>query len=101
MRKLRETLGITQKELAERSELSVDLVGKMVHGTTSPTVASLAQVARGLGVEMRNLLDLCEEDTLSEDPMTALGEVSRYLRDRNTDDVRFALSMIRQILERR
>ena len=100
VRQLRKAQGMTQEEFSQRSGLSVDYIGKIERGTTSPTVESLEQVARGLGVKIRTLFDLYEEDAQSQDSTTALVEISRYLRDKSIDDVKFALSIIRQILER-
>jgi XRE family transcriptional regulator, regulator of sulfur utilization len=100
VRHLRKTQGMTQEELAEKSGLSVDYIGKIERGTTSPTVESMEQVARGLGVRIANLFDLWEEDSQSQDSVSDLVRISRYLQNKSPDDVEFALSIIRQILDR-
>ena len=100
VRHLRKTQGMTQEELAEKSGLSVDHIGKIERGITSPTVESLEQVARGLEVRIANLFDLWEEDSQSQDSVSDLVRISRYLQNKSPDDVKFALSIIRQILDR-
>jgi len=99
-RSLRQDQGLTQEEVAERSGLSVDYVEKIERGTTSPTVETVRQLAQGLGVRISTLFDLYEEDLSPEDSQTALVELTRYLRSKSVKDVRFAYSIIRQILER-
>ena len=57
LRHLRQTTGITQHDLAREAGLSVDHIGKIERGTTSPTVEALARIAGGLGVSVKSLLD--------------------------------------------
>ena len=54
---MRQTKGITQHDLAQEAGLSVDHIGKIERGTTSPTVEALARIAGGLGVSVKSLLD--------------------------------------------
>lgn len=54
---MRQTKGITQHDLAQAAGLSVDHIGKIERGTTSPTVEALARIAGGLGVSVKSLLD--------------------------------------------
>jgi transcriptional regulator with XRE-family HTH domain len=98
VRHLRQTKGITQHDLAQKSGLSVDHIGKIERGTTSPTVDALDRISGGLGVSLKSLLDLHHSG--DKDDTTALSEVTPYLRQKNTADVTFALGIIRQILDR-
>ncbi|HIM57374.1 MAG TPA: XRE family transcriptional regulator [Candidatus Latescibacteria bacterium] len=54
VRHLRQTKGITQHDLAQEAGLSVDHIGKIERGTTSPTVEALARIAGGLGVSVKS-----------------------------------------------
>ena len=98
VRHLRQTQGMTQQELAEKADLSVDHVGKIERGITSPTVEALEQIAQGLAVNLQSLLDL--QPNKSEGDATALVEITRYLRQKSPADVTFSFSIIRQILDR-
>lgn len=91
---------MTQQQLAEKAGLSIDHVGKIERGTTSPTVEALAKVADALGVDIKTLFDLDEKITSEKEASTALVEFNRYLRQKRAEDVEFALSIIRQILDR-
>lgn len=48
--KRRKTLGISQKELAELSNLSLHALSNLEHGKGNPTLESLLKVADTLGV---------------------------------------------------
>ena len=99
VRRLRESQEMTQLHLSYEAGLSVDHVGKVERGSTSPTVAALARIARGLGVPVVRLLDLHDEGSPNQQP-DPLVELMDYLRQRSTEDAAFALATIRQILER-
>lgn len=56
VRTLREQRGISQQRLAELSDISVDAVGKVERGVYSPTLDTLASLARGLDVSLAELV---------------------------------------------
>ena len=97
VRRLRKAQGMkTQRHLAFEAGLSVDCVGKIERGSTSPTVATLARIAGGLGVPVARLLDLYDEDSLEPAPCK---EIVHYLRQKGPEDSASALAVIRQILD--
>ena len=57
IRSLRETKDLSQQKLAESASISVSHVSDLENGNTNPTVATLACVARALGVQVRDLFD--------------------------------------------
>lgn len=77
MRRLRERMGLTQKELAESVEVSHALVGQIENGRLTPSVATLSKLATALGVSPCYFL-IEEEDvpwksaSLDESVMRAL-----------------------------
>ena len=46
---------LTQEQLAEKTDYSVDFIGLVERGVNAPTVARLADIARVLGVELWRL----------------------------------------------
>lgn len=52
----RRRAGLTQEELAEKTEYSVDFIGLVERGINAPTVARLADIADTVGVEVWELL---------------------------------------------
>lgn len=58
IRELRAELLLTQRELADRAGVSVDLIRKLEHGTRqTASIASLQAIARALDVDIAQLLD--------------------------------------------
>lgn len=56
MRRLREAKGMTQEELAERSDVSATYVGFVERGDNVPTLTIIIQIANALGVRPSDLL---------------------------------------------
>lgn len=86
VRRLRERVGLTQKELAELVEVSHTLVGQIENGRLQPSVATLTRLAIALGVSPCYFLieeeDVPRRRTPLDDAMTrALGyqEVRDFL----------------------
>lgn len=55
IRSLRRLRGLTQEQLAERSELSVDAVRRIERAAFSPTVRTLERIAAGLDTSVPDL----------------------------------------------
>ena len=53
---LRQELGLTQEELCERAEISVDAVNRIENGTRVPTIDTLEKIAVALGSSVSDLL---------------------------------------------
>lgn len=60
VRALREGLGISLRDLAERSGVSAPMLSQVERGTTSPTLAVAQKIASGLGLTLSQLLRLDE-----------------------------------------
>lgn len=56
IRAARKAKQLTLEELAERAHLSPQHLLDIEHGRTNVTLASLAGIARGLGVQLRDLV---------------------------------------------
>jgi XRE family transcriptional regulator, regulator of sulfur utilization len=56
VRRLRESRGLTQEELAERAEVSATYIGFVERGDNVPTLTIILQIAAGLGVRPSDLL---------------------------------------------
>lgn len=53
----RRQANLTQEQLAEKTEYSVDFIGLVERGVNAPTVARLADIAAVLGVELWQFFD--------------------------------------------
>jgi transcriptional regulator with XRE-family HTH domain len=56
IRELRKERGMSQTELAEKSDVSLITISRIERGERDPHVMTLARIARGLGVQPFELL---------------------------------------------
>jgi transcriptional regulator with XRE-family HTH domain len=61
MRALRESMGLSLRDLAERSGVSAPMLSQVERGETSPTLAVAAKIAAGLELSLSQLLRLDEQ----------------------------------------
>jgi transcriptional regulator with XRE-family HTH domain len=54
---LRRQAGLTQEQLAEATEISVDFISLVERGINSPSFDNLEKLAKALGVSIRDLFD--------------------------------------------
>jgi transcriptional regulator with XRE-family HTH domain len=62
VRALREGMGLSLRDLAERSEVSAPMLSQVERGETSPTLAVAARIAAGLDLSLSQLLRLDEAE---------------------------------------
>jgi XRE family transcriptional regulator, regulator of sulfur utilization len=60
IRALRESMGLSLRDLAERSGVSAPMLSQVERGETSPTIAVAAKIAAGLDLTLSQLLRLDE-----------------------------------------
>lgn len=64
IRALRESRGLSLRALAERCELSINAIARIERGENSPTVATLHQLASGLGVPITSFFESSSDQTI-------------------------------------
>ena len=57
IQKLRQKVGLTQEQLAEKAEISPKNIGEFERGRGNPTLSSLENLAVALGITMAELFD--------------------------------------------
>jgi len=60
VRALREGMGLSLRDLAERSRVSAPMLSQVERGETSPTIAAATKIASGLDLSLSQLLRLDE-----------------------------------------
>jgi len=58
IRDLRKAQGLTQEKLAELCQISYKYLGEIERGSINPGVSNLAQIAHGLSVELKEIVDV-------------------------------------------
>ncbi|MCD6334629.1 MAG: helix-turn-helix transcriptional regulator [Candidatus Latescibacteria bacterium] len=98
IRELRKSKGLTQAQLAELAELSVDEIGAIERAVSTPTLETLDKLAPALKIPLAHLLNFAEE---SAGPASQEIESLRlYLRTKNPEDIRFISEMMRRFLDK-
>ncbi len=54
---LRKAKGLSQEELASKSEYSVEFISLVERGVNAPSVAGLERISKALNVEIKDLFD--------------------------------------------
>src|SRR5204863_2363882 len=62
VRSLREGMGLSLRDLAQRSEVSAPMLSQVERGATSPTLSVAGRIAAGLELSLSQLLRLDEAD---------------------------------------
>ncbi len=60
VRSLRQARGMTQEVLAERCDLSADTIGRLEHGSFSPSLETLRKLCVGLDLMLSTLFETFE-----------------------------------------
>jgi len=94
VRALRHARQLTQEELAERSELSVDAVRRIERGAFSPSLETVNKLATGLDVSLRTLFNDFDRDRHDH-----VAELCDYLGKRNRTELRMVWRVIRAMFE--
>jgi transcriptional regulator with XRE-family HTH domain len=81
MRALRDSMGLSLRDLAERSGVSAPMLSQVERGETSPTLAVAARIAAGLELSLSQLLRLDEGTHVT---VTRSGERRRRARRGHT-----------------
>jgi transcriptional regulator with XRE-family HTH domain len=97
IRAARKAKGFSQWELAERSGLSADFIGKVERGRTSPSIESLAQIAEALGLPVRECF---EGDPANEAAQGALMALLHLCRERPNEDVALLVGLAQLVFRR-
>lgn len=80
IRNLRQKMGLTQEELAERSDLTKGFISQMEHGNASPSVDNLYHVVSALG---SNLSDFFKEEKKGAVVYRSKDSLSKVYEDQN------------------
>lgn len=89
VRSLRRVRGLTQDQLAERSDLATDTIRRMEHGAFSPSLDTITKLCGGLGLLRSTLFEAFE---LGE--RAPLRELTNLACARSDADIEMAIAMM-------
>jgi transcriptional regulator with XRE-family HTH domain len=96
VRALRHARELTQEELAERGELSVDAVRRIERGAFSPSLETVSKLATGLEVSLQTLFQNFDRDRRDQ-----VAELCDYLGTRSRTELRVVWRVVRAMFEER
>ena len=100
---LRKKIGATQKELAQLARLSSNYLALLEAGARSPSLPTIAALAKALRVPISKLMDLeaqdPEEKKKARPPLDYRERIKRLLLFKSEAKVKLAYEVIRKILE--
>lgn len=94
VRKLRVARKLTQEELAELSDLSVDAIRRIERGAFSPSLDTLRKLCTGLDISFRTLFHGFERQRRDH-----VAEICDYLERRNSREVQVAWRVVRAMFD--
>lgn len=101
-RRLRKQSGWTQTELAERLNMSLDMVGRIERGQASPSLATLYQLARVLGCLPENLLsDDFMPPSISGDRERHFARLHELLAAVDDDELDWIVGIVDAVIRKR
>lgn len=97
----REVAGFTQAELAERTERSVQLIGRIERGSSAPSFETLASIALALNVQVRDLFGVNQFAVGQNDTDAPLGKLVSRVATLDTSDLEWVVQLVDHALSRR
>ncbi|MCZ0963877.1 helix-turn-helix domain-containing protein [Paracoccus benzoatiresistens] len=73
LRRVREQVGLTQEDLAERADVSVRFVSFLETGKRQPSLSALGALSRGLGMSMSELVAPLDQGSLHNGQANQMG----------------------------
>ena len=97
IRVFRKRSGFTQEALAEKASVSVNFIGNVERGESAISVKTLLQIAKALGVNLKELFDFPDEEQseMIKEIVTLLNS-----REWEIDDLKGIHQLIRLIAKR-
>lgn len=94
---LRNAMGQTQEQIAERAGLATDTIGRLEHGSFSPSLDTLYKLARGLSTTLPALLAGLHGET---EPDLAMLEIEGLVKGMTTREKQKLLRIVRAFAEK-
>jgi transcriptional regulator with XRE-family HTH domain len=92
---------LTQAELAEKIDVTVETISRMERGVSIPSIKTLEAVSKALSVRLKDLFDFEREEkqmNLTKEEKE-IRKITSYLKTRNINDIRFSFHILKNILK--
>jgi transcriptional regulator with XRE-family HTH domain len=93
LRARRKAMGLTQEQLAERSDFSTNYIARLELGTSIPSLSTLTRLSKALRIEIQDLLANEIQSTSSDDICATL------LSSLDDREIEYVLSQLRNTID--
>lgn len=97
----RELAGFTQAQLAERTERSVQLIGRIERGSSAPSFETLAGIALALNVQVRDLFGVNQFAVGQDETNGVLGKLVSRVAGLDSSDLEWVFKLVDHALARK
>lgn len=87
VRNCRKARKLTQEQLAERVDVSMETIGKIERGVAAPTFATAERIAEALGVPVAVLFGASEAEAVSGERGRLINRIGQLLSRMNDDQL--------------
>lgn len=101
IKKLRKTKNLSQEDLAERINKSVDTVSNIERGKFSPRLDTALEIANALDVEVFELFQVRDMPLKDKQKARILDEIFDLLKDQSDEVLQFTLAQTKQLVSLR
>ncbi len=98
IKKIRKANGLSQEELAEKIDKTVDTVSSIERGLSSPRIETAIDLSQVLDVPLHELFQVSELPVTDKERMELLEEINDLLKTQTPELLRTSLEQIKQLI---
>lgn len=98
IKRLRKAKGLSQEELAEKIDKTVETISSTERGITVPRIDNTMLIAKVLDVPLHELFEINELPARDREKRELLEEIHDLLKTQTTDFLRTSLEQIKQLI---
>lgn len=98
IKQLRKNLGLTQEQLAAKSDMGYPYLGLIERGERNPTLEFIGKISEGLGIKVYQLFLFTDEDILESENKIKEESIEDVLDRHNEKTKKKLLTIVRAIL---
>ena len=98
---IRKEREITQAELAEKIDVTVETISRLERGVSMPSIKTLEAISKALAVRLKDLFDFEREErqiNLTKEEKE-IRKIISYLKTKNINDIRLGFRILKSVLK--
>lgn len=98
--KLRKNRGITQAELAELINVSIETVSRLERGVSLPSLKTLETIANALNVTFKDIFNFeYTQKSMGSEYEKEFIKICTYLKTKNINEIKMCYSIIKKLFD--